>query len=296
MKPIVFCLLLVTLALATDFDARVLSRPDFVQLGPSRWEFRYDTQVFKPQTQPTVPFVFSSLRLSGQLPLPELSESSLLESGYRVDLNGNGEIDQVHLAEGVGPQLDQLALQTVKVDKDFLPYREDGEPKRYRLAAQSPEFMLESCQANDIVLDVEHHGQRPEVVDLPNPCLMVYLYEPAVGPAGPDDSLAQPTFDLEVPENKPCRQFLSYRWQHPPPIAPNHDHPQWLRVCLLAFPLRNQNEPQSDRFRLNLSAATQYVGFFGQVIYAPEAGRQRISPASSFLLWPGVRSTPAGCP
>ena len=274
--------------LAADYDARVLSPPGMLKLSPSSYEFDFIISVQKVQTLPTVPDVTSYLSLIGPTQFNQISEDSLLESGYQVDLNGNGQIDEVRLEEGDGLRMDLQPVQPISNGPTSEPYRADGSPKRYRFSPDSPDFMVLNRVAPNMSLALEHRAVRPEIVELPNPCLRVILYETCVGPSGPADLLNPPTFQADFPEGAPCRQTSSYNWQIPQPVM-GIPGPRWLRCSTLYFPVPNQTGEHSQRLRVHCGSDSERVGIFAQVIYSPEAGKQLISPAWSGMLMLGLR-------
>lgn len=260
--------------------------------GPSAFDLEISTQV--TQSLPvaaTVPLIASYLRLVAPLRAPQLSEDSLLESGYQVDLNGNRILDEVSLRQHEGGlRLDMMPVETLGADQwgEQRPYREDGSPKRYFLDPDCPEFMVLFYQPPLFGLELQHRGYRPEVVEMPSPCLQVLVYEPCVGPGGPNDLPGEPNFQLTFPGTAP-QLNLMFAWQ-PEFFQERGQGAQWLRVQWFCLPLAPQAGRQVSRFHLDCNNNSNPVGVFAQVNYAPQSGVRRRSLPVIQTVYPGWKS------
>lgn len=269
-------------------DGPIRSRAD----GPTAFDLEINTRITRPlPAQATVPLPVSYLRLVAPLKAPQLSEDSLLESGYQVDLNGNRRLDEVSLRQGEGGlRLDMMPVETLGTDQwsQQRPYREDGSPKRYFLDPDCPEFMVLFYEPPLFGLELQHRGYRPEVLEVPSPCLQVMVYEPCVGPGGPNDLPGEPNFQLTFPASAP-QLNLMFAWQ-PEFFQERGQAPQWLRVQWFCLPLNSQPGQQVSRFRLDCNNVSDPVGVFAQVNYAPSSGlRERSRPVIQ-TIYPGWKT------
>ncbi|MBX3171401.1 MAG: hypothetical protein KF760_28595 [Candidatus Eremiobacteraeota bacterium] len=265
MKRVLLCWLLAG-TLASAQEAVVIDGPIRSEAtGNGAYDLEISTRVTRPLAGPaSVPIPVSYLRMVAPLRVPQISEDNILESGYEVDLNGNRVLDEVSIGRRDGElRLDMMPVEPLGAEPwgEQQPYREDGSPKRYFLDPDCPEFMVLFYQPPLFGLELQHRGHRPEIVEMPSPCLQVLVYEPCLGPGGPDDLPGEPNFQLTFPGNPP-QLNLMFAWQPP----------QWLRVQWFCLPLSPQPGQQSSRFHLDCNNDSNPVAIFAQVNYAPAAG------------------------
>lgn len=260
--------------------------------GASAFDLEISTRV--TQALPaalTVPLPVSYLRMVAPLPYPQIQEDNILDSGYEVDLNGNRVLDQVIVDPRDGKlRLDMMPVETLGADQwgEQRPYREDGSPKRYFLDSDCPEFMVLFYQPPLFGLELQHRGFRPEVVEMPNPFLQVMVYEPCVGPDGPNDLPGEPNFQVSFAGTAPD-QKLMFAWQ-PEFFQERGQAPQWLRVRWFCLPLKNQPGQQVSRFHLECNNNSNPVGVCAQVNYSLQSGvRQRGKPVIQ-TVYPGWKT------
>lgn len=268
--------------------------------GPIRSQAKgagsYDLEITTRISQPlaalaTVPMPVSYLRLVAPLRIPQLSEDSILESGYEVDLNGNRVLDEVTIRQRDGElRLDMMPVETLAAEQwgEQRPYREDGSPKRYFLDPDCPEFLVLFYQPPLFGLELQHRGNRPEIVEMPSPCLQVMVYEPCVGPDGPNDLPGEPNFQLTFPGTPP-QLNLMFAWQ-PEFFQERAQAPQWLRVQWFCQALSGLPGQQTSRFHLNCNNDSNPVGVFAQVNYAPASGVRHQSKPVIQTIYPGWKN------
>ncbi|MBN9414891.1 MAG: hypothetical protein J0I12_05595 [Candidatus Eremiobacteraeota bacterium] len=279
-KILIWCLLACAVAGADEavlIDGPIRSKAS----GASAFDLEISTRLTRPLPAAlTVPVPVSYLRMVAPLREPQISEDNILDSGYEVDLNGNRILDEVTIDPRNGRlRLDMMPVETLGADQwgDQRPYREDGSPKRYFLDPDCPEFMVLFYQPPLFGLELQHRGYRPEVVEMPNPHLMVQVYEPCAGPDGPNDLPGEPNFQVSFAGAAP-QLNLMFAWQ-PEFFVERGQAPQWLRVRWFCLPLNNQAGEQVSRFHLECNNDSNPVGVCAQVNYATEAGvRHRGKP------------------
>lgn len=292
MKKVLLCWLL-GCALASAQEAVVIDGPIRSQAsGRGAYDLEISTRVNQPLTGPaTVPLPVSYLRLVAPLRAPQISEDSILESGYEVDLNGNRILDEVSIRQRDGQlRLDMMPVETLGADQwgEQRPYRDDGSPKRYFLDPDCPEFMVLFYQPPLFGLELQHRGYRPELVEMPSPCLQVMVYEPCVGPDGPNDLAGEPNFQLTFPGPAP-QLNLMFAWQ-PEFFQEKGQLPQWLRVQWFCLPLTATPGQQVSRFHLDCSNDSNPVGVFAQVNYAPAGGVRHQGKPVIQTIYPGWKT------
>lgn len=256
--------------------------------APGAYDLEISTRVLRPLSVATVPVPTTYLRFVAPLRVDGLLEDNLLDSLYQVDINGNRILDEVsvRVREG-GLRLDMMPVETMSDSQwgDQRPYREDGSLKRYFLDPDCPEFVVDFYQPPLFGLDLQHRGYRPDVQELPNPCLQVMVYEPCVGPSGPNDLPGEPTFQLSFPGTAPD-QNLMFVWQ-PELLAQLGQGAQWMRVKSFCFPLSAQPGEQVNKFHLECGNDSNPVGMWVQLNYALEGGvRKRGKPVVQ-TVYPG---------
>ena len=277
------------LAQAQDDPVRVLTPFQARQVTPGSFDVRITSQVMHPlPAVATVPVVHSYLRFVAPLLGGSLLEDSLLDSLYAVDINGNRRLDQVFVREKEGVlRLDMMPVEPIGADElgPQTPYRDNGQPKRYFLDPDSPAFMVLFYKPPLIGLDLQHHGYRPEVEEVPNPSLQVMILEPCVGPSGPQDLCGEPNFKLTFDGPEPPKNLM-FSWE-PSIFQAQGATPQWLRVLWFSVPLSTQAGPQETHFQLDCSQDSNPVAILAQVNYATQAGvRLRTRPVIQ-SVWPG---------
>lgn len=280
-------------ALASAQEAVVLDGPIRSKAtGNGAYDLEISTRVMQPlPALATVPMPVSYLRMVAPLQLPQLSEDDILGSGYEVDLNGNRVLDEVSIRQRDGKlRLDMMPVETLGAQQwgDQSPYREDGTPKRYFLDSDCPEFMVLFYQPPLFGLDLQHRGNRPEIVEMPSPCLQVMVYEACVGPDGPNDLPREPNFQLRFPGTPPPLNLM-FAWQ-PEFFQERGQMPQWLRVQWFCLALSNVPGPQISRFQLDCNNDSNPVGVFAQVNYAPASGVRHQSKPVIQTIYPGWKT------
>lgn len=300
MPRLIVALLVLTLLVAGSLGpAGSQESPPFVLgavtkkwLSPDTLEVRLTaTTVRALPLAPEVPIPTSRLRFVGPVRMGALQEDSLLGSLYQVDLNGNGILDQlpVHL-RGDGVSIDQLVVKPLgtSLDGPQEPFREDGEPRRYLLDPDRPEFMVLFYQADPPVmgLDLQWHGFRPSVESFPSPCLQLAVFEPCGQMSGPGDLPDDPTFDLKFDGDPEQRE--TYFWE--PWIFERLGRPaQWVRSRWVCIPLPATPGQEEIVFQMTTSGETDLVGLFAQVDYALQPGQRLRGQSGVTLLREGLR-------
>ncbi|MBT9586390.1 hypothetical protein IV102_23810 [bacterium] len=283
------------LALAQTDPVRLVQPVSSRAIAPGCFEVRIQSQVMSPLTAvPQVPVVYSYLRLVAPLRVRGLMEDNLLDSFYAVDLNGNRILDQVSVDQrDGGVRLDMMKVETVGARETGpqAPYREDGRPKRYFLDPDCPEFMVLFYDPPRFGLELQHHGYRPTVDDMPNPSLQVMICEPCVGPSGPRDLCGEPDFKVSFSGPAP-EQHLMFNWE-PEFFQAKEQMPQWLRVSWFSVPLKAEVGTQETVFQVDCSSDSNPVYLLAQVNYAQQPGVRLRTPAVWQQLWNGSNH-PAG--
>jgi hypothetical protein len=258
-------------------------------LSPGVLEVRLQSTVSQSlKAVPVVPIVYSYLRFVAPLRVHGLMEDNLLSSFYAVDLNGNRRFDQVSVDQREGSlRLDMMKVETVGAQETGpqSPYRQDGSPKRYFLDPDCPSFTVMFYDPPRMGLELQHHGYRPTVEDIPNPSLQVMVCEPCVGPSGPRDLCGEPNFQLSFAGPAP-EKHLMFNWE-PELFESMGQPPQWLRVSWFCVPLPPDPGSQETVFQVDCTGNSNPVWVLAQVNYAQESGVLLRTPAVWQQIWKG---------
>lgn len=245
----------------------------------------------------TVPVPTAPMLMSGNIPLKQLLEMDLLDSGYVVDFNGDGMLDQVLIRQYEnGLRFDGVPVQTMGDGSGLQqPYQSNGEMRSYLMSPDAPWFAVQYYQPPALSLLLAHRDRNPQVIELPNPNLQLMIFEHSDPMENPRFTPDPPTFKLlmdgkPVPEDE---QHLVFAWE--PDVFQNMNlSPRWLRGYWLSIPLSAKPGTQKHDLQVQIGGEQSAVAMYAQINYAPQAGQQMRTNRSIGVIWAPTPSKPAG--
>jgi hypothetical protein len=262
------------------------------EVSPGVIDVKLTTQTVKKVTLPgTVPVPTAPLFLDGEIRVKAFIEADLLGSLMPVDLNGDGQFNQILIRETKkGLRIDGMLVEPMSNNKGRQePFRKNGKMKRYRLDPDAPEFSILYDNYPDMGLLLAHRTERPEVLELPNPNLQLIVFEHSPPVNGERFLPTPPAFELTIDGKEPAEKHLLYAWE-PKLFNSLNLSPRWFRAWWISVPLNTDVGTTEHHLQVKTGLATTSLGLYAQINYTTEKGVRFLTDRSVGIIWARPKS------